>query len=60
MRWVAVGLHDSYAGRFKNVAIADNKDLEQASFVIWDRVWKKTEEVDIKRIKAILKAGELL
>lgn len=54
MRWVAVGLEDPYTGRFKNVAIADNEDLEQASFVIWDRVYRKSEASDVARIKKIL------
>lgn len=70
-KWYALGLNDSYGYRygnnnkivelnFKNIAITDHEDIDQSSFVIWDRVWKDTEQKDVKRIKAILKAVEFL
>jgi len=70
MKWFAIGLNDPYTIRynnsqtiemnFKNVAITDNEDLEQSTFIIWDRVWKETESKDIARINAILKSVQFL
>lgn len=70
MKWIAIGLNDDYREihgdtrttemNFKNVAITDNEDFDKATFCIWDRVWKNSEEADIARIKAILKAGETI
>lgn len=69
--WYALGIDDDYEIKqhyngkavtlnFKNVAITDNENIEKSSFVIWDRVYKETEETDTRRIKAILKAVEWL
>ena len=70
-KWFALGLNDSYENgqiingkpvvlNFKNVAITDNEEIDKSSFVIWDRVWEKSEAEDVKRIKAILRAVEFL
>jgi hypothetical protein len=70
MKWYAIGLDNPYEIRqsynnktvelnFKNIAITDSEDLEKASFVIWDRVWKETEQADIYRIKLIVSAPQL-
>ena len=68
--WFALGLEEdfktevrngeTYTSNFINVAICDNEDIDKASFVLWDRVWKSTEEKDRNRIKAILKAEQFL
>lgn len=71
LKWFAIGLNDDYGYRyganntfveqnFKNVAITDNEDLDKSTFVIWDRVWKDSEDLDIKRINAILRAVEFI
>jgi hypothetical protein len=70
-KWFIHGLNEGYELRpgndvaqkqtlnFYNVAICDTENISDASWCVWDRVWKNTEKEDKRRILLMGYASEM-